>query len=262
MAQEQKDITGKPVTGEPERWGKATTAQDERVFLSGPRARGSDLWSAIKIALEFVRGFRTLHFVGPCATVFGSARFGEDHLYYELAREVGRRLAQEGFTVMTGGGPGVMEAANRGAKEAGGRSVGANIQLPHEQRPNRYLDVWITFQHFFVRKVMLLKYSYAFIAMPGGFGTLDEIFETTVLMQTGKIKNFPVVLMGVEFWTPMFEYFRERLLREHTIDVRDIDHLMLTDSVDEAMAHIRRLAIEGFGLRKAPRPQRRRILGE
>jgi uncharacterized protein (TIGR00730 family) len=127
-----------------------------------------------------VRGFRALHFVGPCVTVFGSARFKEDHAYYGLGREIGRELARAGFTVMTGGGPGIMEAANRGAREAGGLSIGCNIELPAEQKPNPYLDRWITFRHFLVRKVMLVKYSYAFVALPGGFGTLDEIFETAL----------------------------------------------------------------------------------
>jgi uncharacterized protein (TIGR00730 family) len=147
-----------------------------------------ELIRVLRIMVEFVRGFRALHFVGPCVTVFGSARFKEDHPYYALGREVGRELARAGFTVMTGGGPGIMEAANRGAKEVGGRSVGCNIELPAEQKPNQYLDRFITFHHFFVRKVMLVKYSYAFVALPGGFGTLDEIFETATLVQTGKIR--------------------------------------------------------------------------
>ncbi|HEY1270011.1 MAG TPA: TIGR00730 family Rossman fold protein, partial [Candidatus Binatia bacterium] len=173
------------------RWGKTPGADEERRFLYGPQERSRELVRAIKIFCEFMRGFRTLHFVGPCVTVFGSARFRDDHEYYRMARDVGARLARAGFTVMTGGGPGIMEAANRGAKEAGGRSIGCNIELPEEQKPNPYLDKWITFRHFYVRKVMLVKYSYAFVALPGGFGTLDEIFETAVLIQTGKIKEFP-----------------------------------------------------------------------
>jgi uncharacterized protein (TIGR00730 family) len=164
-------------------WGKAPGPPEEVRFLEGPRRRGVELGWAAGVFRELIRGFRALHFVGPCVTVFGSARFGECHPHYALAHEVGARLAAAGFTVMTGGGPGLMEAANRGAREAGGRSVGCNIELPREQEPNAYLDRWITFRHFFVRKVMLVKYSYAFVALPGGFGTLDEIFETATLVQ-------------------------------------------------------------------------------
>jgi uncharacterized protein (TIGR00730 family) len=177
--------------------------------------------------VEFARGFRALHFVGPCVTVFGSARFPETHRYYALAREVGARLARAGFTVMTGGGPGIMEAANRGAKEAGGASIGCNIQLPKEQRPNPYLDRWITFEHFFVRRVMLVKYSYAFFAMPGGFGTLDEIFETATQIQTGKIQQFPLVLMGRDYWEPLLGFVRERLVDEHTVEPEDVDRFIV-----------------------------------
>src|SRR6478736_6477141 len=172
----------------------------ETRFLAGPHSRGSELRFAMRVFREFIRGFRNLHFVGPCVTVFGSARFAEDHPYYVAAREVGRLLAQRGFTVMTGGGPGVMEAANRGAKEAGGASVGCNIELPQEQQPNPYLDRWIECRYFFVRKVLLFKYSYAFIALPGGLGTLDELTEALTLVQTGKIQKFPVVLMGTDYW--------------------------------------------------------------
>jgi uncharacterized protein (TIGR00730 family) len=171
-------------------WGKAPGAPEEIRFLQGPQRRSFELRRTIGIFFEFLRGFRALHFVGPCVTVFGSARFPETHPYYVLGRQLGARLARAGFTVMTGGGPGLMEAANRGAREAGGRSVGCNIELPQEQSPNPYLDRWITFEHFYVRKVMLVKYSYAFVALPGGFGTLDEIFETAVLIQTGKIRDF------------------------------------------------------------------------
>ena len=189
---------------EPERtsdtdWGKASATGEERRFLSGRRPRGLELWHTLRIFFEFIYGYRCLHFVGPCVTVFGSARFDEEHENYALAREMGRRIARAGFTVMTGGGPGIMEAANRGAKDVGGRSVGCNIELPVEQKPNAYLDRWVTFRHFFVRKMMLVKYSYAFVVMPGGFGTLDELFEAATLIQTGKIKSFPVILMGVEY---------------------------------------------------------------
>ena len=181
---------------------------EERWFLEGPRSRKSEFASVVRIAFEFIRGFRTLHFVGPCVTVFGSARFGADHPYYALAREAGSRLAGLGFTVMTGGGPGIMEAANRGAREAGGRSVGCNIMLPEEQKLNPYLDVNVTFQHFFVRKLMLVKYSYALIEMPGGFGTMDEFYEILTLIQTKSVTQFPVVLFDKKYYAPLMENIR------------------------------------------------------
>src|SRR5258706_5280059 len=179
-----------------DRWAKRTADPIERRFLKGPQPRGVELVQAARIFAECMKGFRKLHFVGPCVTVFGSARFKEDHPYYVLARALGVKLAEAGFRVMTGGGTGIMEAANRGAKDAGGYSVGCNITLPVEQKPNAYLDRWVEFRYFFVRKMLLEKYSYAFVAMPGGIGTLDEIFETSVLIQTHKMKDFPVVLMG------------------------------------------------------------------
>jgi uncharacterized protein (TIGR00730 family) len=211
--------------------------------------------------VDFVRGFRTLHFVGPCVTVFGSARFGEDSPYYALAREVGRRVVGLGFTVMTGGGPGLMEAANRGAREAGGGSVGCNIVLPREQDPNRYLDKVVTCRHFFVRKVLLFKYSYAFVALPGGMGTLDELFEALTLIQTGKIEHFPVVLIGVDFWRPLVAVL-DAMAAEGTIGRADLDLLLVTDDLDAAMAHLRAKAIVPFGLRLARTPRARRWLGE
>jgi uncharacterized protein (TIGR00730 family) len=249
-----------------ERWGKTPPAHEatgeERRFLEGPKPRGSELWYAARIFFEFLRGFRTLHFVGPCVTVFGSARSSETDAFYAVARDTGAQLARAGFTVMTGGGPGIMEAANRGAKEAGGRSVGCNIQLPKEQRPNQYLDVWITFKHFFVRKVMLVKYSYAFVAMPGGFGTLDEIFETATLIQTGKIKDFPIVLIGREYWDPLVAFVRDKLLAAHAIDDNDLAGFMVTDSVDEAVQFISDTALQKFGLTYRQPVRRRRWLGE
>lgn len=166
----------------------------EHFYLEGPKSRWSELGLAWKVFREFIKGFRTLHFVGPCITVFGSARFTEEHPYYLAAREFGKRIAALGFTTMTGGGPGIMEAANRGAFEAKGESVGCNIKLPFEQKLNPYVNTSITFEHFFVRKVMLVKYSYAFIIMPGGFGTMDEFFETITLIQTKTMKQFPIVL--------------------------------------------------------------------
>jgi uncharacterized protein (TIGR00730 family) len=235
-------------------------ASDEGRFLAGPGSRRAELLRLIRISLQFLRGFRRLHFVGPCVTVFGSARFKEDHRYYALAQEVGERLARRGFTVMTGGGPGIMEAANRGAKSAGGRSIGCNIQLPHEQNPNPYLDLMLEFRYFFVRKVMLVKYSYAYVAFPGGFGTMDEIFEAATLIQTGKMKDFPVVLMGTEYWKPLLEFLRNTMLPAGTIERRDLDRLIVTDSPDEAASIIFTAATTKFGLRWERRAKW--ILGE
>jgi uncharacterized protein (TIGR00730 family) len=243
------------------RWGKVSADPDDRRFLAGPQSRTRELLRAIRIFCEFIRGFRALHFVGPCVTVFGSARFPETHRYYEMARRVGACLVRDGFTVMTGGGPGIMEAANRGAKEAGGRSIGCNIELPQEQKPNAYVDRWVTFRHFFVRKVMLVKYSYAFIAMPGGFGTLDEMTEAATLIQTGKISHFPLVLMGVEFWKPLLDFMRGTLIKEGTIGPDDVDFLV-TDSPEEAAAHVRRAGMERFGLTYGPKMKPRWFLGE
>jgi uncharacterized protein (TIGR00730 family) len=238
-------------------WGKTPGEPQVVRFLQGPQRRGFELVRAVRIFFELLKGFRAFHFLGPCVTVFGSARFKEEHPYYGLAREVGAGLARAGFTVMTGGGPGIMEAANRGARDARGTSIGCNIELPEEQAPNPYLDRWITFQHFFVRKLMLVKYSYAFIALPGGFGTLDEIFETAVLIQTHKIKDFPLVLMGKEFWRPLVDFMRQRLITEHTIDAHDCDRILVTDSAEEAVAAITDIALKQFGLGYGPKMKRR-----
>ena len=235
---------------------------EEIRFLEGPQTRSFELARAVRIFLEFMRGFRALHYVGPCVTVFGSARFKADHPYYDMARDLGARLARVGFTVLTGGGPGLMEAANRGAREAGGRSIGCNIELPTEQRPNPYLDRWITFRHFYVRKVMLVKYSYAFVALPGGFGTLDEMFEVATLVQTGKVKEFPIVLLGQDYWRPLTAFVRNRLMVEGTIDPGDAQILFTTDSVEEAVAHVADVGMRRFGLGYATRPRRRWFLGE
>ncbi|WP_375772529.1 TIGR00730 family Rossman fold protein [Archangium gephyra] len=242
-------------------WGKGARTHEERRFLEGARPRGSELARALRIFTECIKGFRTLHFVGPCVTVFGSARFGPDHRAYELARRMGAEIARLGFTVMTGGGPGIMEAANRGAREAGGRSVGCNIQLPHEQKPNAYLDTFVEFRYFFVRKLMLVKYSYAFVAFPGGFGTMDEIFETAVLIQTGKIRGFPLVLMGRDYWEPLVGFLRGTLLAEGAIDAADVERLLLTDSVEEAAEHIR-ACVEVRPELQRPRPTRSKLLRE
>jgi uncharacterized protein (TIGR00730 family) len=207
------------------------------VYLDGPKSRGFELAFAIRVFWQFMKGFRTLHFCGPCITVFGSARFKDDHPYYEAARQFGKLIAASGFTTMTGGGPGIMEAANRGAFENGGVSVGCNIQLPFEQKPNPYLTQSITFEHFFVRKVLLTKYSYAFIIMPGGFGTMDELFETLTLIQTKTITQFPVVLFGKAFYTELWEYL-QHMAKNGAISSEDLSLVLLTDDVNEAMQHI------------------------
>jgi uncharacterized protein (TIGR00730 family) len=243
-------------------WGKGTRAPEERIFLEGPQPRWAELRRALRIFIECIKGFRALHFVGPCVTVFGSARFGSDHRYYQLARHLGEELAKLGFTVMTGGGPGIMEAANRGAREGGGRSVGCNIQLPHEQNPNAYLDTFVEFRYFFIRKLMLVKYSYAFVAFPGGFGTMDEMFETAVLIQTGKIRGFPLVLMGRDYWEPLLGFLRETMLAEGTLDAADVDRLVVTDSPEEALACIRQCIVARPDLLHRSRPARSRLLRE
>jgi uncharacterized protein (TIGR00730 family) len=210
---------------------------DESVFLEGPKNRGYELLFSLKVWLQFIKAFRTLHFVGPCITVFGSARFSEDHVYYEKAREFGKRIAEMGFTTMTGGGPGIMEAANRGAYENGGVSVGCNIKLPQEQQPNKYLHTNITIDYFFVRKGMLMKYSYAFICMPGGFGTMDEFFETLTLIQTKSITQFPIILFGKEYYKELADLMAD-MVEAEAINPEDLQLVLITDSVDEAMNHI------------------------
>jgi uncharacterized protein (TIGR00730 family) len=237
-------------------WGKRPPKGDENRLLEGPRLRSEELFRSMRIFAEFIRGFRQLHFIGPCVTVFGSARFGEDHRYYKLARSFGNALAEAGYATMTGGGPGIMEAANRGAKERGGLSIGCNIQLPMEQEPNPYLDKFVEFRYFFVRKVMLVKYSDAFVAMPGGFGTLDEIFETAVLIQTGKIERFPMILMGSDFWERPMNFIRTRMVEDGVISASDPDLLRVTDDVDEAIRWIEASGVKGTPIKPAA------VLGE
>jgi uncharacterized protein (TIGR00730 family) len=236
-------------------------APAETKFLQGPAPRRFEFWQAVKIFRELVYGFRKLHFVGPCVTVFGSARFDEQHRYYTMAREVGRLLAKSGFTTMTGGGPGIMEAANRGAKDGGGRSIGCNIVLPQEQKPNPYVDSWIDFEYFFVRKLMLVKYSYAFIVCPGGFGTLDELFEVATLIQTGKVDNFPVALMGTDYWRPLLDQLR-LMVTEKTIDPVDLDQLIVSDVPGEVVSGITDIAMKKFGLTYGAQVKPRWWLGE
>ncbi len=206
--------------------------------LEGPKPRVNEFLFAFQIFKEFIKGFRALHFIGPCITVFGSARFKEDHPYYIQAREMGKKIAELGFVTMTGGGPGIMEAANRGAYENGGKSIGCNIKLPFEQQPNTYVQKSITFRFFFIRKVLLVKYSYAFVIMPGGFGTLDEFFETLTLAQTKVINDFPIVVMGRHFYQP-FEHWMEHMIQEGTISSEDKKFVLFTDSCEEAIQHIR-----------------------
>lgn len=211
----------------------------EEPFLAGPDTFAKELLRLVRINWEYIRGFYAFRNVHNCVTVFGSARFPQQHPYYQMAYEVGRALAVADFTVMTGGGPGIMEAANRGAKAVGGKSIGCNIKIPHEpELPNAFLDKWITFKFFFTRKVMLTKYSSAFVVMPGGFGTLDELFEMATLIQTGKIKSFPVVLMGTQFWKPIIKFLYDTLVAQGTITEIDAHKFILTDSPQEAAAYI------------------------
>ena len=196
----------------------------------------TDPWRVLRIMGEFVDGFDVLARVGMAVTVFGSARVKEDSPYYDAAREVGRGLAERGYAVITGGGPGLMEAANRGALEAGGLSIGCNIELPHEQSPNPYSNLSIDFRYFFVRKTMFVKYSEAFVVFPGGFGTLDELFEALTLIQTGKVERFPVVLYGSEYWSGLLDWIRERSLDEGMVSQADLDLIQVVDSTDEVCA--------------------------
>jgi len=224
----------------------------DRVLLGVPRSRTAEALTLLTVVWDFLRGLRALHFVGPCVTVFGSARTKETEPHYQLARKMGAAIAELGFTVMTGGGPGIMEAANRGAKDVGGRSVACNIELPQEQGANPYLDRFVTMRYFFVRKTMLAKYSYAFVVMPGGFGTLDEMFEALTLIQTGKLADFPVILMGTEYWRDQVAMI-QKMAASGTISPGDLNLLYVTDSVDEAAKFIREKAIKPFGLKPAIR---------
>jgi uncharacterized protein (TIGR00730 family) len=222
--------------------------KSEIKFLQGPQSRWQEFKFVVKVLLEFIKGFRALHFVGPCVTVFGSARFKDGHPYYDITEELSGKIAQLGFTIMTGGGPGIMEAANKGAKAVGGRSVGCNIVLPVEQQHNPYLDKWVTLRYFFVRKTLLLKYSYAFVVMPGGFGTLDEYFEALTLIQTRKISEFPIIIFDTAFHKELLEHI-ELMKTKATISVGDTQLFLVTDSVDEAVAYIQQKSIVKFGLK-------------
>jgi uncharacterized protein (TIGR00730 family) len=203
------------------------------------RREGDLAGHVARIAEEFLQGFEAVERIGrPAVTVFGSARVRESHPAYAAALDAGRRLAEAGFAVVTGGGPGVMEAANRGAREAGGVSVGFNIELPHEQGSNAYVDIGVTFRHFYVRKTMFVKAAEGFLIFPGGFGTLDELFESLTLIQTGKVLHFPVVLFDSAYWQPMLDWIHGLLLAERMISPEDLDLLSVTDSVEEAVKQI------------------------
>ena len=222
------------------------------VYLEGPKSRRYEVLFAFRVFRQFLKGFRTLHFVGPCITVFGSARFKEDNTYYAVARNFGKKIAEMGFTTMTGGGPGIMEAANRGAFENGGRSVGCNIQLPFEQKPNPYVQKSITFEHFFVRKVLLVKYSYAFIIMPGGFGTMDEFFEILTLIQTKTVSDFPIVLFGKEYYRNLMETI-ENMAQQGTVSKEDLSLLLFTDDEEDAMNHIQSYVEQNYRVKPRKR---------
>ena len=216
-------------------------------FLEGPQSRWSDFKFSFRTIIDFVKGFRMMHFAGPCICIFGSARFDENNIYYQQARELGARIAKLGFTVLTGGGPGIMEAGNRGAKDVGGRSIGINIQLPFEQKENPYLDKFVSIKYFFVRKTLLIKYSYGFVIMPGGFGTLDEFFEALTLIQTGKLKDFPIIIFNKAYHQKLIEYIDE-MKEQKTISPEDIHLVLVTDDIEEAVVHIKNV-INRFDLR-------------
>ncbi len=227
-------------------WSMKLSSQDRKLLFDS-RSWLRESMNILRVVREFLGGFRQFKSIGPCVTVFGSARFPEEHRYYQMARDLGRALGEEGLTVMTGGGPGIMEAANRGAFEGGGYSIGCNIELPHEQDPNPYLHKWFDYRYFFVRKTMLLKYSSAFVVMPGGFGTLDEWFETATLIQTGKMADFPLILMGSDYWKGIVDFIREDMVKGGTISSEDGESFLVTDSTDEALACISHCLRKRFG---------------
>ena len=219
-------------------------------YLTGPRSRFRELTFAFSVFWEFIKGFRALHFIGPCITVFGSARFDENHQYYKDARELGKKISMLDLTILTGGGPGIMEAANRGAFESGGKSVGCNIKLPQEQKHNPYMHKWVTIKYFFVRKVLLVKYSYGFVVMPGGVGTMDEFFETLTLIQTATIKNFPVVIFFFYYYKDIWEML-QKMVAAKTIAEQDLNLVLFTDDIDQAVNHINFYINKHYQIKKA-----------
>ncbi|WP_285704072.1 TIGR00730 family Rossman fold protein [Microtetraspora sp. NBRC 16547] len=221
-----------------------------------------DPWRVLRIQSEFVEGFGALAELPPAVTVFGSARTGRDSKEYELGARLGRALAEAGFAVITGGGPGVMEAANKGALESGGVSVGLGIELPHEQHMNEYVDLGVEFRYFFVRKTMFVKYSSGFVTLPGGFGTLDELFEALTLVQTRKVTSFPVVLMGTEFWTPLIDWIRSTLVTSGKVSPADVDLIRLTDDPDEAVEIIVAADRKQEGTARREEAARRHTIGD
>jgi uncharacterized protein (TIGR00730 family) len=225
-----RDI-GKKMPGDP------TMTEDRKLLERSERPAflDTDPWRALRIMSEFVEGFDAMAEIGPAITVFGSARVHEGSPAYDQARQIGRLLAEEGYAVITGGGPGVMEAANRGCQEGGGLSIGCNIELPHEQDINPYVDLGVEFRYFFARKVMFVKYADGFVILPGGFGTMDELFEALTLIQTGKIRHFPVVLVGSEFFAGLVDYIRKTLLEQGMIAADDVDLVTITDDPAEAV---------------------------
>lgn len=224
-------------------------SRDESLFVRGPLSRYNELTFAFKVFFNFIKAFRKMHFIGPCVTVFGSARFTKESEHYKNAEKIGAALSKIGFTVMTGGGPGIMEAANKGAFEAGGNSVGCNIILPFEQKPNPYLHKWIDIPYFFLRKVILVKYSYAFVVMPGGMGTLDELFEALTLIQTKVIQDFPVVIFDSEYHRELCHHIHI-MAENESISPEDMKLLFVTNSVEDLITHIESYSIKKFGLVK------------
>ena len=233
--------------------GDPTMTEDRKLLerTERPAFLNSDPWRALRILAEFVEGFDALADIGPAITVFGSARVDEGDPAYQMAREIGQLLAKEGYAVITGGGPGVMEAANRGCQEGGGLSVGCNIELPHEQSINSYVDLGVEFRYFFARKTMFVKYADGFVILPGGYGTMDELFEALTLIQTGKIKGFPVVLVGTAFFGGMMEWIKVKLLGEGMISPEDIDLVQLTDDPNEVIDIVRKAGRRRDELRAA-----------
>lgn len=235
-------MTDNPSLNRGKRMGRAT--EDEMLLArrtGEPDASAfvhTDPWRVLRIMGEFVHGFDTMADVGKSVTIFGSARVGEDDAMYQAARSLSAMLAEEGFAIVTGGGPGIMEAANRGAVDVGGQSIGCNIELPFEQGMNEFVEIAVNFRYFFVRKVMFVKYAEAFVIFPGGFGTMDELFESLTLIQTGKIHNFPVVLFGTEYWGGLLDWIGKAMLAEGKISPEDLKRLIVTDSVEEACAVI------------------------
>jgi uncharacterized protein (TIGR00730 family) len=222
-------------------------ATEDEKLLQREDFVSSDPWRVMRITSELVEGFDTLASLGRAVTIFGSARTGPNEADYRAARRIAKQLSLAGFAIITGGGPGIMEAANRGARDGKGRSIGCNIELPFEQDSNPYVDTLINFRYFFVRKTMFVKYSTAFLIFPGGFGTLDELFEALTLIQTGKIYQFPVVLFGREYWSGLVEWLRGRVLTEKKISEADLDLMLVTDDAKEAVDHITSFCSDGNG---------------